>query len=218
MDILFAVISIAILVYSSILHEIMHGYIAYRLGDPTAKLLGRITLNPRPHIDPFMSIVIPLIVYIGSGGTFIFGGAKPVPVDPFNLRDGIKDLALVSVAGPLTNLLLAVIVAFLTHALFPGVSFFEITNSGILGFILTTIIKWNILLAIFNLIPIPPLDGSKLFVLLLPENAARDYLSFGNGGLGLMILIVLLYFPIGGFSLSTILLSLITACLHLLGY
>ncbi|MGH7204023.1 MAG: site-2 protease family protein [Candidatus Levyibacteriota bacterium] len=218
MDILLAIISIAILVYSSILHEIMHGYVAYRLGDPTAKLLGRITLNPKPHIDPFMSILVPVIVYIGSGGSFIFGGAKPVPVDPFNLRDGMKDLALVSVAGPLTNLLLAVVASFVTHALFPGTSFGEIAVTGMLGFILTTIIKWNLLLAMLNLLPIPPLDGSKLFVLLLPERTAANYLAIGNGGLGLVILIALFYFPIGGFSLSNVLLALINACLRLLGF
>lgn len=218
MDIVFAVISVLILVYSSILHEIMHGYVAYRLGDPTAKLLGRITLNPKSHIDPFMTILMPLLTYFGSGGTFIFGGAKPVPVDPFNLREGLKDLALVSVAGPLTNILLAVIASLVTHALFPGASFYEVASMGFAGFLLTTIIKWNLLLAMLNLLPIPPLDGSKLFALLLPERAAAQYLAIGNGGMGLLILIALFYFPIGGFSLSSFLLTLITAAINLLGF
>ena len=119
MEILLAIISIAILLFSSILHEVMHGYTAYRLGDPTAKLLGRITLDPRPHIDPIMSIVVPILVYISSAGNFIFGGAKPVPVDPFNLRDGLKDLALVSLVGPLTNIALAVVFSLVIHLLFP---------------------------------------------------------------------------------------------------
>jgi Zn-dependent protease len=218
MEILFAILSIVILVYSSILHEIMHGYIAYRLGDPTAKLLGRITLNPRSHIDLFMTILMPLLTYFGSGGTFIFGGAKPVPVDPFNLRESLKDLALVSVAGPLTNIVLAVIASLVAHLLFPGTSFFLIMNSGLLGFILGTIINWNLLLAILNLLPIPPLDGSKLFALLLPEKTAASYLAIGNGGLGLLILIFLFYFPIGGFSLSTVLLTLINSARILLGF
>lgn len=218
MDILFAILSIVILVYSSILHEIMHGYIAYRLGDPTAKLKGRITLNPRSHIDLFMTVLMPLLTYFGSGGTFIFGGAKPVPVDPFNLRDGMKDLALVSVAGPLTNVGLALFASLLAHLFFPNSNFIEIASAGIGGFLLTTIIKWNLLLAILNLLPIPPLDGSKLFALLLPESAAAAYLSLGNGGLGLLILIMLFYFPIGGFSLSTVLLTLITSSLKLLGF
>jgi len=218
MEILFAIISILILIYSSILHEIAHGYVAYRLGDPTAKILGRITLNPLPHIDPFMSILIPLLTYLGSAGTFIFGGAKPVPVDPFNLRDGMKDLALVSVAGPLTNILLAIIVSIATHLLFTNSGFNEIALSGIFGFILTTTIKWNLLLAILNLLPIPPLDGSKLFALLLPEKTAAAYLAIGSGGLGLFILIALFYFPIGGFSLSSVISSLIVFSLTFLGF
>jgi Zn-dependent protease len=218
MEILFIILSIIILIYSSILHEIMHGYIAYRLGDPTAKLLGRITLNPRSHIDFFMTILMPILTYVGSGFTFIFGGAKPVPVDPFNLREGLKDLALVSVAGPFTNIALAIVASLVAHALFPGVSFFIMMNSGILGFILGTIINWNLLLAILNLLPIPPLDGSKLFALLLPERTATSYLAIGNGGLGLMILIFLFYFPIGGFSLSTVLLTLINSSRTLLGF
>ena len=158
MELLLPILSIAILIYSSILHEIAHGYIAYRLGDPTAKILGRITLNPVPHIDPFMSILIPLLTYLGSAGTFIFGGAKPVPVDPFNLRDGMKDLALVSLAG------------------------------------------------------------SKLFALLLPDKAAASYLAIGNSGLGMFILIALFFFPIGGFSLSSVIFTLITYSRSFLGF
>ena len=218
MEILFAILSIIILIYSSILHEIMHGYIAYRLGDPTAKILGRITLNPRSHIDLFMTIIMPLVTYIGSGGTFIFGGAKPVPVDPFNLRDGLKDLAIVSVAGPLTNVALAIVASLVAHLLFPGANFTELMNAGIGGFVLGTIINWNLLLAILNLIPIPPLDGSKLFALLLPERTATSYLAIGNGGMGLLILLFLFYFPIGGFSLSTLLLTLISSSRALLGF
>lgn len=196
----------------------MHGYVAYRLGDPTAKLLGRITLNPRSHIDPFMTILVPLLTYFGSGGTFIFGGAKPVPVDQFNLHDGLKDLAIVSVAGPLTNILLAIIASLFGHLFFPGLSFNELMNSGILGFLLGTIINWNLLLAILNLLPIPPLDGSKLFALVLPEKTAASYLAIGNGGIGLLILIFLFYSPIGGFSLSKILLTLISSSRTLLGF
>lgn len=218
MGILVDIISIVILIYSSILHEIMHGYVAYRLGDPTAKLHKRLTLDPRSHIDPFMTILMPLITFIGSNGTFIFGGAKPVPVDPFNLRDGLKDLALVSAAGPVTNVALAIIASLITHVLFHGYGFNEIAGSGMIGFILTTIIHWNLLLAILNLLPIPPLDGSKLFALLLPERAAASYLAIGNGGLGLIILLVLFYFPIGGFSLITVLQVLIVSSLKLLGF
>lgn len=216
MDILGAIISILILVYSSILHEIAHGYVAYRLGDPTAKLLGRLTLNPKPHIDPIMSLLVPLMLII-SGSPIIFGGAKPVPVDPFNLRDGIKDLALVSIAGPLTNIALAIVSSVVLHLLYPGLSFFEMTGSGIPGFILTTIVELNLLLAIFNLLPIPPLDGSKIFALILPERMANQFLSIGQQ-MGMFILIFLLFFPIGGFSLLDIVSSIINYSLRLLGF
>ena len=165
-----------------------------------------------------MSILVPLLTYLGSGGTFIFGGAKPVPVDPFNLRDGMKDLALVSLAGPMTNVLLAILAAVVTHLIFPDWGFNEIATSGLFGFILTTIIKWNLLLAILNLLPIPPLDGSKLFALLLPERAAASYLAIGNSGAGMFILIALFFIPIGGFSLSTLIGTLIIFALGFLGF
>lgn len=218
MELLLPFISIIILIYSSILHEIMHGYSAYRLGDPTAKLLGRITLNPIPHIDPFMSLLIPLMTYLGSGGTFIFGGAKPVPVDPFNLRDGMKDLALVSLAGPMTNIFIAIAASAVTHTIFPDMSFGEVAASGLLGFIMATIINWNLLLAILNLLPIPPLDGSKIFALLLPEKVAASYLAIGNSSLGMFILIALFFIPIGGFSLSGVISVLINYSRGFLGF
>lgn len=218
MELLLPIISIVILIFSSILHEIAHGYVAYRLGDPTAKLLGRLTLNPAPHIDPFMSILIPLMTYLGSAGSFIFGGAKPVPVDPFNLRDGMKDLALVSLAGPLTNVLLAVITSVVAHVIFPDMTYGQIAASGLLGFIVTTIINWNLLLAILNLLPIPPLDGSKLFALLLPDRAAASYLALGNSGLGLFILFALFFIPIGGVTLSTVIFTLMVYARSFLGF
>jgi Zn-dependent protease len=217
MDLLGVLISIIILIYSSILHEIAHGYTAYRLGDPTAKLLGRLTLNPKPHIDPYMSVLLPLLIFFGSSGRFIFGGAKPVPVDPFNLKDGFKDLALVSVAGPLTNVLLAIISSILLHAFYPGFGFYEIERSGILGFILTKTIELNLLLAVFNLLPIPPLDGSKVFALVLPDRQAAQYLSIGQT-FGMILLFFLLFFPIGGFSLMGLVSSLINFSLKLLGF
>ena len=216
MDLFGAVISIIILIYSAILHEIAHGYVAYRLGDPTAKLMGRLTLNPRSHIDPVMSLFVPLMLIL-SGSPVIFGGAKPVPVDPFNLRDGIKDLALTSVAGPLTNLFLAIIASLLVHIFFPGFGFNELAASGLIGFVLSRIILLNLLLAIFNLIPIPPLDGSKLFATILPKKEAAAYLAVGQR-FGMFILIFLLFFPIGGFSLIGFVSQLIEYSLRLLGF
>jgi Zn-dependent protease len=190
-------LSLIILIYSAILHEIAHGYVADRFGDPTARLMGRLTLNPKPHIDPLMSIALPLLLII-SNSPIIFGGAKPVPVDPFNLREGRKDIALVSLAGPLTNGALAVIAAFLLHLFFPGGSQSLTTPLlGFINFILFTIVRLNVLLAIFNLLPLPPLDGSKIFSLVLPPRAADAYLAFGNGPFGSMFLLMLLLFVPG---------------------
>lgn len=214
MDLLSPIISIIVLIYSAILHEIAHGYVAYRLGDPTAKLKGRLTLDPRPHIDLFMSILLPLILFLTS--PIIFGGAKPVPVDPFNLKDGRKDLALVSLVGPLTNLLLAIFASLLIHLLFPGLEFNQVLNSGILGYFLGQIVFLNLLLAIFNLVPIPPLDGSKVFSLFLPPKTAATYMSMGS--IGMLILMLLLFFPIGGFSLMDTIYSLVIFSLSLLGF
>jgi len=193
-----AIISITILVFSAILHEVAHGYVADRLGDPTARLLGRLTLNPKSHIDPFLSIILPLLLFL-SGSPVLFGGAKPVPVDPFNLRDGRKDMALVSLAGPATNIVLAIIASAFFRLFY---SMGAVGSLDIIGAILLTIIQINILLAIFNLLPIPPLDGSKVFALLLPEKEAQSYLALGS--IGMFIIFFLLMFPIGGFSLGRI--------------
>jgi len=108
MSFILLIVSLVILMFSAILHEIAHGFVADKLGDPTPRLSKRLTLNPIPHIDPIMTIALPLLLVI-SGSPVIFGGAKPVPIDPFNLREGRKDIALVSLAGPLTNILIAII-------------------------------------------------------------------------------------------------------------
>lgn len=208
MNLELALISIVIIIFSAILHEISHGLVAERLGDPTARLLGRLTLNPRPHIDPWMSILLPLILIL-SGSPIIFGAAKPVPVDPFNLRDGKKDMALVSLAGPLMNFLIAAVFALVIKLLVP------ILGTSILLVILYKIVQLNLLLGIFNLLPIPPLDGSKVFATILPDNTARSYLSLGS--MGMFIIFFLLLFPIGGFSLMNLVSNLLNLSLSLLG-
>lgn len=212
MDLMLAIISLIILVYSAILHEIAHGLVAQYLGDPTARLMGRLTLNPKSHIDPIMSIALPLILIL-SGSPVVFGAAKPVPVDPFNLRDGRKDIALVSLAGPATNFLIAAIAALLIKTLV----FLPIDSSlGIfINWFLLTVARLNLLLAIFNLIPIPPLDGSKIFALILPEREAAQYLAIGS--VGIFILFFLLMFPIGGFSLGSLIQNLLMFSEKLLG-
>jgi len=202
---------LAVLVFSAILHEIAHGIVAERLGDPTARLMGRLTLNPKSHIDPFMSILLPLLLVL-SGSPVIFGAAKPVPVDPFNLREPKKDMALVSLAGPGTNVLIAIIAAIVLKLLAfmpPNIIF------DLVGFLAQAFVYVNLLLAIFNLIPIPPLDGSKILAMFLPDREAATYLSIGN--IGILIIFFLLLFPIGGFSLGGLMFNLLTFAEHLLG-
>ena len=208
-------VMLVVLIFSAILHEVAHGVVAERLGDPTARLMGRLTLDPRPHIDLYMTILMPLITFFSSGGGIILGGAKPVPVDPFNLREKRKDIAIVSLAGPLTNVLIAIIFALICRFLFPSLSLDIIRNSSFVGFILGTIVYVNLLLAFFNLVPIPPLDGSKIFALILPEKEANIYLSLGS--IGIFIIFFLLMFPIGGFSLGGLIFNLLSLAQRLLG-
>lgn len=212
MDLITGLVSLIILVYSAILHEIAHGLTAERLGDPTARLLGRLTLNPKNHIDPFMSIALPLILIL-SGSPVVFGAAKPVPVDQFNLKDGRKDIALVSLAGPATNLAIAIISALLLKFL-ESFTIFGSVQIYIM-WVLLICVRLNLLLAIFNLIPIPPLDGSKIFALILPEREANTYLALGS--IGIFILFFLLMFPIGGFSLGSFIFNLLSFSEKLLG-
>ena len=218
MDLVSGLLILVILIFSAIFHEVAHGFVAEKLGDPTAKLAGRLTLNPRKHIDPFMSVLLPLVLII-SGSPVIFGAAKPVPVDPFNLKEGRKDIALVSLAGPLTNIFIAIIVSFLIKIIiFSSGGLIQSGTESFLPLIfwlLSKIAQINLLLAIFNLIPIPPLDGSKIFALVLPEKEARTYLALGS--IGMFIIFFLLLFPIGGFSLGSFIFDLLSFAEKLLG-
>jgi Zn-dependent protease len=212
------VLSFLIIIFSVILHEIAHGLVADKLGDPTARLLGRLTLNPIPHIDPVMTIIFPLITFLATlptGFPLVFGGAKPVPVDPFNLRDPKKDMAIISLAGPGTNFILALVAAIFAHLVFPDASFFQIYGSGILGAFLALTMTINISLGIFNLIPIPPLDGSKIFASFLPEDLAKTYLSIGS--IGILILILLIS-PISPFPVDSFISSIMIAILRIFGF
>lgn len=198
-------LGLVILIFSAILHEVMHGFVAFKLGDPTAKILGRLTLNPRPHIDPIMSVLVPALL-VFSGSPIIFGAAKPVPVNPIHFKDPKKDMALVGLAGPLTNLCLAVIAALLYH--FIPISIFQQ--------LFFLIALYNLMLGFLNLIPIPPLDGAKIFSALLPDDLAQSFNSIGN--IGVFILFFLLVFPLGPFSLGRVLSSLIFNAMNLLGF
>lgn len=209
MDFSSAVLALTVLIYSAILHEIAHGYVAEKLGDPTARLMGRLTLNPQKHIDLWMSVLLPLLLLI-SHSPVIFGAAKPVPIDPFNLREGRKDVAIVALAGPLTNVIIAIAAPLLLRLTAVNYTAFFVFVSSLL----VLVVKLNLLLAIFNLLPIPPLDGSKIFSLILPEKDANTYLSFGS--IGFFIIFVLLLFPIGGFSLGQFVFNLLNYAQSLL--
>jgi Zn-dependent protease len=183
---------IAFLVESIVLHEISHGYVALRFGDHTAERQGRITFNPIPHIDPLWTIAIPIVAYFLSSGTFIIGGAKPVPVDPRNYRRPVMGDICVSVAGVAVNFLIAMILILLLNVvlLVPG----NIAGSMAV-YVLLHAALLNIVLAMFNLIPIPPLDGSHLFKYLLPLELRRSYEMLGRTGAGFIILILVINIP-----------------------
>ncbi len=173
------VITLVILLFSAIVHEVSHGLMAERLGDDTAREEGRITLNPIPHIDPFGSILLPLLMWFATAGQFVFGSAKPVPVNFSNLRNPRSGMALVSLAGPLSNFALAVL---LVIPLKLGVA------SDIAEPILLKAILINLLLGVFNLIPIPPLDGSKVIASFLPREWMYKLLELERFGFILILL------------------------------
>ena len=160
-DLGYIAVVFVISVFSVILHELMHGVVAYWLGDQTAKLSGRLTLNPIKHIDPVMSIIVP--VCLALIGAPVFGGAKPVPINTRNLKGGEWGFALVAIAGPLTNIILAFIFFLIGH--FSGVFYVE----GFGNLVCTTGMFLNMGFALFNTIPIPPLDGSRVLYALAPD-------------------------------------------------
>lgn len=187
---LILLIQFGILIYSVILHEISHGWVAEKLGDPTARLAKRLTLDPRPHTDLLMTILLPLLLFLTHAG-IIFGAAKPVPIDPFNFRDPKKDTALVALAGPLTNLLIAILLSLALR-----LSYFFIVNDSfysIISNILTNSIIWNVGLALFNLFPLPPLDGFKVLTGLVSDDIARDLLRLERFGFTIIFIILFLF-------------------------
>ncbi len=172
------------LIPALVLHEYAHGWVAYQFGDRTAKVMGRLSLNPLKHIDPIGTVALPLMLFITTGGRFVFGAAKPVPVNFAALRNPRRDMILVGLAGPLANFLFAAALVAVWRFL---------PSSEFLGFRFENFIFVNVFLGAFNLVPIPPLDGSRVVMGLLPLPAARAYAAIEPYG----FIIILLLLPLG---------------------
>lgn len=199
-DILQAVVIISVVIFSIVLHEVAHGYAANALGDPTARLAGRLTLNPISHLDIFGSVLVPAITWLSGG--FIFGWAKPVPYNPYNLKAGKFSEAYVAAAGPATNVLLAILFGSL-------IRFGQGALPEPLLAVSVIVVVANLALAIFNLVPVPPLDGSKILAAFLPLTLTQRYMMLERYGFILVFLFILVAWRfispvIGGlFSLIT---------------
>lgn len=190
-----AVVAIPILL-AVMLHEIAHGYIANRLGDPTAKMLGRLTLNPIAHIDLFGTIIMPIMLYIFTNGQFIFGYAKPVPINPANFRNPKRDMAISAAGGPITNILIAFIsAALLKYIIIPFSDILPLDISKKIltpiGMMLESSVFINVILASFNLLPVPPLDGGRVLSGLLPQRYSDTLSKIEPYGMIIIILLVI---------------------------
>lgn len=187
MDILHILIVIIVILLSMTLHEAMHAFVGYWLGDDTARLEGRLTLNPIKHIDPFLTLILPIALAIINAP--IFGGAKPVPFNPARIKYDEWGAALVAIAGPLTNLVIA-FVLFGIYALIGA------PQEGIVATVLITAVAVNLGFFIFNILPVPPLDGSRVLYALAPEFVRRGMEAIERYGIVFIFLIVLVASPL----------------------
>ncbi len=185
------------LVFAIVLHEVAHGWVANKLGDHTARDMGRLTLNPISHIDLFGTIIMPLLLFVLTNGKMLFGYAKPVPINPYNFRDPKKGMARSSLAGPGINLIMAISFAFLLRAVMPAAEgfvpkqaweWFSLPVSLMFGY--GVII--NVVLAVLNMIPIPPLDGSRVVYWMLPDKQAAAYYRLEPYGTLILMLLIML--------------------------
>lgn len=180
------IFTIVILILSVVIHEVAHGYAALALGDVTAKYAGRLTLNPIKHLDPVGSIILPFVLAILPGG-FIFGWAKPVPYNPYNLRNKRWGELIVAIAGPLSNVAVAVLLGFIIR--YGG---YLSLSTPFITLALTAVVI-NLVLAVFNLVPIPPLDGSKILFGLFPRFADRYKRTMERYGLIFLLVFIILF-------------------------
>lgn len=180
---------LVLLILSLGAHEAAHAWAALKCGDPTARDLGRLTLNPIPHIDPFMTVILPAVLFFSSGGRMMFGGAKPVPVQFHRLRHPWRDMSLVALAGPLSNLVIATLLIagcrlFVETGWYNGAAAEEWNRpADLLPRVLLLSAFYNVLLFVFNLVPIPPLDGSRVMAWLLPSNLRESYVALERWGM-----------------------------------
>lgn len=182
---------LGVILVSMMLHELAHGFVAYLLGDNTAKEEGRLTLNPLKHLDPVLSIAMPLLLFL-SGGP-VFGGAKPVPVNSRKLKHGVWGMAMVALAGPLTNFVLAFggfLIGYFTGAFTLGMygSFYQE--------VMTNFVVVNIGFGVFNLIPIPPLDGSRVLYALAPDQVREVMKGVERWGIMVILILVVVFSPV----------------------
>ena len=187
LDPLKIIIVLGVILFSVILHELAHGIVAYWLGDDTAKRAGRLTFNPIKHIDPYMSILVPVVLYLLKAP--VFGGAKPVPVNYSNLKWREWGMALVAFVGPLTNFLIAFISFLIGH--FSGILYSSANE--ILPFIFTELIFINLGFMIFNLIPIPPLDGSRILYAVAPDGFRSILTQIEQYGFIIVYMLIFLF-------------------------
>ena len=189
----FALLSFSALIPAIMLHEIAHGAAALWCGDTTARDAGRLSLNPLRHVDPFMSVILPAILAL-SGSRVLFGGAKPVPIDLRRCRDPMKAYWVTAIAGPLCNLVQAVLGALLFHGLLAAVEagFVRPWTYWVLLW-LVLYVSTNAVLMVFNLVPVPPLDGSRVVTVLLPPSVRWRYAALGRWGM--FIVFALLWMP-----------------------